>query len=320
MHFFDASGTGEMASRLLVIAGDQADAGAQRVQAAHGIRSVGPQRVAKRQQAEQHAVARHADDRQSARFEFVDACVLSRQVHGFGCEKHRTAHHQPSLPEASPDAMTGDGFELLHLGQCEPALKRFFHHRSGERMFGKCLYACHEREQFLFRTSDGVDRPQGGAALGQRAGLVKHHAVHAPQGLKRLTGTHQYAALGRFARAAYDGQRCRDAHGAGIAHDQHAQAGKHRPLQIGGRSDEKWAEEPEERRTSCGEQHDRRVHAQYAVHEMQQARFEGAGVFDAAHHLPEKTRFPDHTDAHQQRAMAVQRATHHPVSGALLDG
>src|SRR5258708_37225947 len=52
---------------------------------------------------------------------------------------------------------------------------------------------------------------------------------------------------------------------------------------------------------------------------MQQAGFQGPGIFHAAYHLPEKTLFAYHSDADKERAVTIQRAAYGLVSGALLD-
>src|SRR5260370_14459820 len=52
---------------------------------------------------------------------------------------------------------------------------------------------------------------------------------------------------------------------------------------------------------------------------MQQAGFQGSGIFHTAYHLPEKTLFAYHSDAHKERAVTVQGATNSSVSRALLD-
>ena len=52
---------------------------------------------------------------------------------------------------------------------------------------------------------------------------------------------------------------------------------------------------------------------------MQQAGLQSAGIFHTAYHLPEKTFFTHNCDAHEKRAVTVQRAAYGLVSGVLLD-
>src|SRR2546426_6003044 len=59
--------------------------------------------------------------------------------------------------------------------------------------------------------------------LFRSAGLVENHTLYAPQNLEGLAGAHQNAALGGVARPAHDGQRRRDAHCTGIAHDKRSE-------------------------------------------------------------------------------------------------
>src|SRR5712691_4174619 len=132
MDVFDAGSTRKMARRLLVVAGNQAGADAERVQAAHRFRGVGPQRIAKRQQTEKHSVLRHTDDGLTLRFEFVDALSLRLDMHSCGLEKCRATDHQAGAAEACCDASTGDGLESLHLGQRDTAVESLFDNRARE--------------------------------------------------------------------------------------------------------------------------------------------------------------------------------------------
>src|SRR5712691_10516359 len=134
MDVFDAGSTRKMARRLLVVAGNQAGADAERVQAAHRFRGVGPQRIAKRQQSEKHAFPRNADDGLTLRFEFVDALSLRLDIHSFGLEKRRAADHEAGAAEACFDASTWDGLESLHLGQSDAAIESLFDNRASERV------------------------------------------------------------------------------------------------------------------------------------------------------------------------------------------
>src|SRR5260370_36768057 len=94
MDLFNAGGTGEMERCPLVIAGNQARADAERVEAAYRLRRVRPQCIAERQQTEQRAAPCSRDHGQSLRFEFFDASLLSREIHSLALEKRRAADNQ----------------------------------------------------------------------------------------------------------------------------------------------------------------------------------------------------------------------------------
>src|SRR3546814_3301249 len=87
-------------------------------------------------------------------------------------------------------------------------------------------------EQFVGVARDCLDLPDAGAPLGQSAGLVKSDPGDEPVALEGFAGTHQDALFCSFAGAAYDRQRRRDADRAGIAHDEDAEAGEDRALQV----------------------------------------------------------------------------------------
>ena len=116
------------------------------MEAAHGLRCVWPQRVAKCQQADKRAVACNGNDRQPLRFELANASILTREIHFLRFQKRRTADHQLGVTKTRPDALTRHRLESLRLGQSDTAFERLFHYRPGEGMFGARLYGCCERE------------------------------------------------------------------------------------------------------------------------------------------------------------------------------
>ena len=85
----------------------------------------------------------------------------------------------------------------------------------------------------MFAHLDCCNLPNHGTAFGERAGLVEHDLPDQPEALKGLAGSHQDAVLRGLTGAADDGQRRGNADGTWIAHDQHAEAGENRTLNIG---------------------------------------------------------------------------------------
>src|SRR5207244_1670377 len=135
MYLLDARGFGEMAGRLLVITGNQARVDAERMQAAHRIRCVGPQSMAKRNQAEKHSFFSNADHRQTLRFEFVDASFLSGKIHCSARDKSGIARDQSCIAKPRPDTLTRDCLEFMHLSGCNPTFERLFHDCPAEWVF-----------------------------------------------------------------------------------------------------------------------------------------------------------------------------------------
>ncbi|CAN4017356.1 HTH-type transcriptional regulator immR, partial [Dysosmobacter welbionis] len=70
-------------------------------------------------------------------------------------------------------------------------------------------------------TPMGEDLRHGGGALGDGAGLVQHHRVHAVGDLQNLAGADQDTMLGPQARAYHDGGGSCQPQGTGAGDDQH---------------------------------------------------------------------------------------------------
>jgi hypothetical protein len=136
MYLFNASGASEMARRLLIVTCDQRGADTERMQAAHGLGGVRPQRVPKRHETKQHAVARDADHGEPARFGLIDTSLMGREVHGFCREKRWASDREFITLQAGPNAPTRDSLESFDLRQRDTTSKRLFDDCARERVLG----------------------------------------------------------------------------------------------------------------------------------------------------------------------------------------
>src|SRR5215813_5778383 len=92
---------------------------------------------------------------------------------------------------------------------------------------------------------------------------------------------------------------------AGIAHNQSTQARKDSALDVRLPAGEPRTDNPEDHGKRCDDKNGRRVNAQHAVNEMQNAGFQRPRVFDMSDHLAEEAAFSDCCDLHEKRASPI---------------
>jgi len=132
-------------------------------------------------------------------------------------------------------------------------------------MLGRSLGSRSKRKKILLRDALGPDLTHRRPPLGEGAGLVEQDLSDQPEALECLSGPHQDAVVGGLAGAAHDRQRCRNAHGARIAHDQDAQAGENGALHVGDAREGPGPRHPADYGNRRNHQNGRRVDAQHAI-------------------------------------------------------
>ncbi len=217
-----------------------------------------------------------------------------------------------------PHPEPGDRFEVAHVGHRQLALGGRGDHRLAQGVLGGRLRRRRQAHE-LVGVAQGLDLAHRGSTFGEGAGLVQRDVGHRAEGLERLAGAHDDALVGRPAGGPDDGQGRGDAYGAGVAHDEHAQAGEDRPLHVGTGAEDLGADRPAQGGQGGHDQHGGRVDPQHPVDQVQDPGLEGPGVLDVAHDLGQEALGSDCRDADQQRPRAVDRTANDRIALGALD-
>ena len=242
--------------------------------------------------------------------------------------------HVPAA-DAALDAACDMRREALDLRHLDAPVARAGDHRLSQRMFGARLHRGRGGKHLIFDETVGRhDIGQRGLAAGDGAGLVEHNRPDVLQGLDRLAGTDQHAALGAEPRTHHDRRRRRQAQRTGAGDDEDRDGGEnadHQRRQFGidpgqeGSTPEEdrpqaLAEEEPQREAAEADQDDRRDEARrQPVGEFLDRHFRALRLFDQTDDLRQEGVGADLRGADLQHAFLVDGGADDGIARPLLD-
>ena len=167
----------------------------------------------------------------------------------------------------------------------------------------------------MIGSGDGLDRGQGGLALGQRAGLVDHQGIDLLEAFQRLGVLDQDAGLGAPPRAHHDRHRGRQPERAGAGDDQYRDRGDQAEGERRRRPEDGPADKGEHRH---GKHRGHEVAGDH-IGETLDRRPAALGLRHHVDDLGQHGLVADPFGPHHQAAGAVQGAADQLFAGELLD-
>ncbi len=168
----DAELTGDAAGGAFVVAGHQDRVQPGRTHRGDRVCGVGPQLVAQRDRAHDCPVGGHDDHGVPGDLQLVDAPGQRGQVNPVAGEEGGLTHDYPPPAHGGTHTRAGDRLEVLGLGNERTALLRGGHDGSRQRVLGGALGGRGQGQQRALATVDGLQVADGGAGLGEGAGLA----------------------------------------------------------------------------------------------------------------------------------------------------